>query len=86
MNRKWYKSWTTSTQWEHLLRSRYVSKILLYIPIDDDTFARLTQEIQDMGDRIRMVVVAHRRIKIVSQLMEDIEPLGPKGEYRMTIK
>lgn len=43
------------------------------------TFAQI-QEIQDMGDKLRLVVVAHRRIKITGQLYEDIEPLGPKGK------
>lgn len=44
------------------------------------TFAQI-QEIQDMGDKLRLVVVAHRRIKITGQIFEDIEQLGPKGEF-----
>lgn len=43
------------------------------------TFAQI-QEIQDMGDKLRLVVVAHRRVKITGQLYEDIEPMGPKGK------
>lgn len=43
------------------------------------SFAQI-QEIQDMGDKLRLVVVAHRRVKITGQLFEDIEPLGPKGK------
>lgn len=43
------------------------------------TFAQI-QEIQDLGDKLRLVVVAHRRIKITGQLYEDIEKIGPKGE------
>lgn len=44
------------------------------------SFAQI-QEIQDLGDKLRLVVVAHRRIKITGQLYEDIEPLGPKGKH-----
>lgn len=43
------------------------------------TFAQI-QEIQDLGDKLRLVVVAHRRVKITGQLYEDIEPLGPRGK------
>ena len=37
------------------------------------TFAQI-QELQDLGDKLRMVVVAHRRIKITGQMMEDLAP------------
>lgn len=37
------------------------------------TFAQI-QELQDLGDRLRMVVVAHRRIKITGQILEDFMP------------
>ncbi|XP_055592763.1 lon protease homolog, mitochondrial isoform X2 [Uranotaenia lowii] len=36
------------------------------------TFAQI-QEMQDLGDKIRLVVTAHRRIKITGQLYEDLE-------------
>lgn len=31
-------------------------------------------EVEDMGDRMRMIVMAHRRIEIVKQVFEDITP------------
>ncbi|XP_055383552.1 lon protease homolog, mitochondrial isoform X2 [Condylostylus longicornis] len=37
------------------------------------TFAQV-QEMQDLGDRLRLVVTAHRRIKVLKQLIEDIAP------------
>ncbi|XP_012155650.1 lon protease homolog, mitochondrial isoform X2 [Ceratitis capitata] len=37
------------------------------------TFAQI-QELQDLGDKLRMVVVAHRRIKITGQILEDLVP------------
>ncbi|EAT41940.1 AAEL006474-PA [Aedes aegypti] len=36
------------------------------------TFAQI-QEMQDLGDKLRLVVTAHRRIKIVGQLYEDLD-------------
>lgn len=36
------------------------------------TFAQI-QEMQDLGDKLRLVVTAHRRIKITGQLYEDLE-------------
>ncbi|XP_062554515.1 lon protease homolog, mitochondrial isoform X2 [Armigeres subalbatus] len=36
------------------------------------TFAQI-QEMQDLGDKLRLVVTAHRRIKIVGQLHEDLD-------------
>ncbi|XP_053671846.1 lon protease homolog, mitochondrial [Anopheles nili] len=47
------------------------------------TFAQI-QEMQDLGDRLRLVVTAHRRIKIVGQLYEDLETRTVSKE--MTIK
>lgn len=44
------------------------------------TFAQI-QEMQDMGDKLRLVVIAHRRIKISNQLFEDLEPPKKKGRY-----
>jgi len=38
---------------------------------DVGTFAQI-QELQDLGDKLRMVVVAHRRIKITGQIFEDL--------------
>ncbi|XP_014089309.2 lon protease homolog, mitochondrial isoform X1 [Bactrocera oleae] len=46
------------------------------------TFAQI-QELQDLGDKLRMVVVAHRRIKITGQILEDLIPT-PK-EKKTTI-
>ncbi|XP_058834753.1 lon protease homolog, mitochondrial isoform X1 [Topomyia yanbarensis] len=47
------------------------------------TFAQI-QEMQDLGDKLRLVVTAHRRIKIVGQLFEDLDA-PPEGK-QMTIK
>ncbi|EAA07151.4 AGAP010451-PA, partial [Anopheles gambiae str. PEST] len=45
------------------------------------TFAQI-QEMQDLGDRLRLVATAHRRIKIVGQLYEDLDaPAAGKGKY-----
>uniref|UniRef100_A0A182PSC1 Lon protease homolog, mitochondrial n=1 Tax=Anopheles epiroticus TaxID=199890 RepID=A0A182PSC1_9DIPT len=47
---------------------------------DIGTFAQI-QEMQDLGDRLRLVVTAHRRIKIVGQLYEDLDaPAAGKDE------
>lgn len=35
------------------------------------TFAQI-QELQDLGDKLRMVVVGHRRIKITGQILEEL--------------
>ncbi|XP_016998097.2 lon protease homolog, mitochondrial isoform X2 [Drosophila takahashii] len=40
------------------------------------TFAQI-QELQDLGDKLRMVVVAHRRIRITGQVVEDVPPPKP---------
>ncbi|XP_076179480.1 lon protease homolog, mitochondrial isoform X2 [Ptiloglossa arizonensis] len=37
------------------------------------TFAQI-HEVQDLGNRLRIVVMAHRRIKIVNQILEEITP------------
>uniref|UniRef100_A0A8D8P8X3 Lon protease homolog, mitochondrial n=1 Tax=Culex pipiens TaxID=7175 RepID=A0A8D8P8X3_CULPI len=47
------------------------------------TFAQI-QEMQDLGDKLRLVVTAHRRIKITGQLYEDLEA-SEEGK-QMTIK
>lgn len=36
------------------------------------TFAQV-QEMQDLGDKLRLVITAHRRIKIVGQILEEFE-------------
>lgn len=41
------------------------------------TFAQIL-ELQDLGDRLRMVVVAHRRIQITGQILEELVP--PKAD------
>lgn len=35
------------------------------------TFGQI-QELQDLGDKLRMVVVGHRRIKITGQVLEEM--------------
>lgn len=45
------------------------------------TFAQV-QEMQDLGDKLRLVVIAHRRIKINGQLFEDLEPPQVKGKLK----
>ena len=37
-------------------------------------------EMQDMGDKLRMIVMAHRRIKITGQILEDALPEGITGQ------
>lgn len=41
-------------------------------------FAQI-HEMQDLGDRLRLVVMAHRRIRITGQIM-DTDQEEPKGE------
>lgn len=45
---------------------------------DVGTFAQI-QEMQDLGDKLRLVVTAHRRIKIEKQLYEDLTAPKKKG-------
>lgn len=42
-------------------------------------FAQI-HEMQDLGDRLRLVVMAHRRIKIKGQILENIDD-EPKGKF-----
>lgn len=42
------------------------------------SFAQI-QEMQDLGDKLRLVVIAHRRIKITNQLYEDLSGSKKKG-------
>lgn len=45
------------------------------------SFAQI-QEMQDLGDKVRLVVTAHRRVKIVGQMIEDLEEIAAeKCEY-----
>ncbi|XP_015601440.1 lon protease homolog, mitochondrial isoform X1 [Cephus cinctus] len=46
------------------------------------TFAQI-HEVQDLGDRLRLVVMAHRRIKIVGQILEDLSA-KPPHEMKLT--
>lgn len=43
------------------------------------TFAQI-HEVQDLGDRLRLVIMAHRRIKIVNQILEDLEEKPAHGK------
>lgn len=43
------------------------------------TFAQI-HEVQDLGNRLRLVVMAHRRIKIVGQILEEL-PKPTHGKY-----
>ncbi|XP_063990635.1 lon protease homolog, mitochondrial isoform X2 [Diachasmimorpha longicaudata] len=43
------------------------------------TFAQI-HEVQDLGDRLRLVIMAHRRIKIVNQILEDLDVKPPHDE------
>lgn len=40
------------------------------------TFAQI-HEMQDMGDKLRLVVMAHRRVKITGRLLDVIEESPP---------
>ena len=43
------------------------------------TFAQI-QEMQDLGDKLRLVVTAHRRIKVMGQLIEELDEQAVKGK------
>lgn len=48
------------------------------------TFAQI-QEMQDLGDKLRLVVTAHRRVKIVGQILEELgDEAAGKGEIILT--
>lgn len=47
------------------------------------TFCQI-QEFQDLGDKLRMIVIAHRRIRITNQLYEDLEA-PKKKEFKLNI-
>jgi len=42
------------------------------------TFAQV-HEVQDMGNKLKLVIMAHRRIKIVNQIFEDITSKSEHG-------
>lgn len=44
------------------------------------TFAQI-HEVQDLGDRLRLVVMAHRRVKITGQILEDFSAKAPQGTF-----
>lgn len=47
------------------------------------SFAQI-QEMQDLGDKLRLVVTAHRRIKVTGQLIEEIDKEElPKGKFSL---
>lgn len=47
------------------------------------TFAQI-QEMQDLGDKLRLVVTAHRRVKIIGQLIEELDEESIKGKLTLT--
>lgn len=49
--------------------SEVVDKLTDLYPVG--SFAQI-QEMQDLGDKLRLVVVAHRRIRITEQLFEEL--------------
>jgi Lon-like ATP-dependent protease len=55
--------------------SDVVSNLTEVYPIG--TFAQI-HEIQDLGDRLRLVVMAHRRIRLLGQIVDDSE--APPGK------
>lgn len=47
------------------------------------SFAQI-QEMQDLGDKLRVVVTAHRRVKILGQLIEELEDIeAEKSELKI---
>ncbi|KAG4078424.1 hypothetical protein HA402_013135 [Bradysia odoriphaga] len=52
---------------------------------DVGTFCQI-QEFQDLGDKLRMIVIAYRRIRIVQQLYEEIEKKQPdKKKFKLKL-
>jgi len=47
------------------------------------TFAQV-HEVQDLGNRLRLVIMAHRRIKIVNQIFEDVTSKIEHGKKCIT--
>lgn len=50
-------------------------------------FAQI-HEMQDLGDRLRLVVMAHRRIRILGQILDDPAEIKnlPKGKLLFNVK
>lgn len=48
------------------------------------SFAQI-QEMQDLGDKLRLVLTAHRRIKITGQLIEELEDPAEKGRHSISM-
>ena len=46
------------------------------------TFAQI-HEMQDLGDRLRLIVMAHRRIRIIGQIIDDSE--APPGKAKLLL-
>lgn len=46
------------------------------------SFAQI-QEMQDLGDKLRLVCTAHRRVKIVGQLIEELEEAAEKCKCKL---
>lgn len=46
------------------------------------SFAQI-QEMQDLGDKLRLVLTAHRRVKITGQLIEELEEPAEKGKHSL---
>lgn len=53
-----------------------VGKISDLYPVG--TFVQI-HELQDLGDKLRMIVMAHRRIRITGQIVEEIKTDGAQG-------
>lgn len=49
------------------------------------TFVQI-HELEDMGDKIRMIVLAHRRVEIVKQLFDDPTPEPPPSQDGLRLK
>lgn len=49
------------------------------------TFGQI-QEFQDLGDKLRMIVIAHRRIKITNQLYEESDTTANTEKEKITLQ
>jgi hypothetical protein len=49
------------------------------------TFAQI-HEVQDLGDRLRLVVMAHRRIRLLGQIVDDSEAPPGKHVYLYSVR
>lgn len=48
------------------------------------TFVQI-HELQDLGDKLRMVVMAHRRIKINELILEDVAEAAQGGSLKIVL-